>query len=236
MLPAGFRLLPSFRAVLNCLGLAAALFLFSSPGFAAPSPDQADQPPDAWELKWALQSASSDVRTAMSWVMQRRDNQGQPFAIVDKKSAALFIFSADGQLRGMSAALLGLTPGDHAASPDDASVPEQLGKADRTTPAGRFVSEPGRNLQGERIVWVDYVSRLAIHRLRPAPLFERRAERLASATPDDNRISLGCVVVPAEFYDQVVAPVLGISYGVVYVLPENQGLRELLGTLQLGLH
>ncbi|HEX2010225.1 MAG TPA: L,D-transpeptidase, partial [Roseateles sp.] len=91
---------------------------------------------------------------------------------------------------------------------------------ERITPAGRFDSEPGRNLKGEAIVWIDYEAAVAIHRLRPAPPAERRPQRLASDSAEDRRISLGCVVVSAEFYDEVVAPLLGRRRGVVYVLPE----------------
>lgn len=98
---------------------------------------------------------------------------------------------------------------------------------ERTTPAGRFASEPGRNDKGEAIVWIDYRASLAIHRLRAAPAAERRPERLASPAPDDKRISLGCVVVPVEFYESVVGPSLGRGRGVVYVLPEARPARAL---------
>lgn len=229
MLPKGLPLSERLTVALNAFGLTAMLLLAAAPSFAANS---TGNPGPAMEL--ALQSASSDVLEAKAWVMQERDNHGLPFAIVDKKSARLFVFDAQGQLRGASAALLGLTPGDSAASSLDAGDFERLRAADRTTPAGRFVSEPGHNLQGEAIVWVDYASGLAIHRLRPAPAHERRPARLASATPDDNRISLGCVVIPVRFYEQVVAPVLGKSYGVVYVLPETRPLQHMLRALQLG--
>ena len=64
-----------------------------------------------------------------------------------------------------------------------------------------------------------------MHRLRAVEPTERRAERLASPTPDDNRISYGCVNVPAAFYDSVVKPVLGAAPAVVYVLPETRPVR-----------
>ena len=79
---------------------------------------------------------------------------------------------------------------------------------------------------------MDYAAQLAIHRLRPADPRERRAERLASASADDNRISLGCVVVPVGFYESVVAPSLGKSRGVVYVLPETENIQRLFNGLQ----
>ena len=176
-------------------------------------------------LQWL--SASRDVQFALSDVIETQNNRGLPFAIVDKKGAQLFVFNGAGLLQGAAPALLGLTPGDTELALPAGTTNASLTPARRTTPAGRFVSEPGRNLSGEAIVWVDYAARLAIHRLRPAPAHERRAERLASSSPDDNRITLGCVVVEPQFYDAVVAPVLGKGYGVVYVLPENDALKQL---------
>jgi len=181
----------------------------------------------------ALVSASPDARQALRWVLELHDNQGLPFVIVDKKGGRIFVFEANGQLRGASAALTGLAPGDHAAPGMEQRSIASLRDYERTTPAGRFVSEPGHNLQGEAIVWIDYAAKLAIHRLRPAPAAERRAERLASETPDDNRISMGCVVVPVSFYETVVGPALGKSRSIVYVLPETQPLQRMLGALQL---
>jgi hypothetical protein len=112
--------------------------------------------------------------------------------------------------------------------------PSSLTVAERTTPAGRFASTPGRNDKGEDIVWIDYAAALAIHRLRPAPAQERRPARLASATPADNRISSGCIVVPVAFFESVVAPTLGQRHGVVYVLPESRPARALFAELDLG--
>lgn len=231
MLHTGLPWRKRLTLVLNSCGLAVcAALLAATHGHATAAPEN---PGPLVELM--RQSASDDVRNATAWVMREHDNHGLPFAIVDKKSARLFVFDAGGTLRGASAALLGLTPGDSAPASPETGAPARPPVADRTTPAGRFVSEPGHNLEGEAIVWVDYASRLAIHRLRPAPAHERRPERLASTTPDDNRISLGCVVVPVSFYGDVVAPVLGKSHGVVYVLPESQPLQRMLQALQSSL-
>jgi len=108
--------------------------------------------------------------------------------------------------------------------------PSRIPVADRTTPAGRFASEPGRNLAGEDVVWVDYDAGIAIHRLRPAAAHQARPERMASAGADDNRISAGCVVVPVAFYEEKVKPVLGRQRGVVYVLPEMRSVREMFAS------
>ena len=176
--------------------------------------------------------ASSDARYAANWVLESGDHQGQPFAIVDKRDARIYVFEASGRLAGASSVLLGAALGDRIVVDAELRVPGRPTRDERTTPAGRFASQPGRNDKGEAIVWIDYQASLAIHRLRAAPAAERRAERLASRARDDKRISLGCVVVPVAFYDSVVGPTLGRKRGVVYVLPETRPALEMVGVRQ----
>ena len=154
------------------------------------------------------------------------DAAGKPFAIVDKPGAMIYVFNARGRLTGASPALLGLTPGDTGVPGVGKRPLAAIRPHERITPAGRYETEPGINLEGEPVVWFDYDEGLAIHRVRPGPTHEQRLQRLASATPDDNRISLGCVVVPVAFYEQVVATTLGRRAGVVYVLPEAPGAAD----------
>ena len=221
-------------------GLTASLMLlpvFASAAEPGPPPVYFGQPASQWFLASAAafaipSDASDDVKQALQWVMESTDNRRLPFAIVDKKAARIFVFEADGQLRGASPVLLGLAPGDGGLVSMVNRPVASLTADERTTPAGRFASEPGRNLNGEAIVWIDYAAKLAIHRLRPADPGERRAERLASTTADDNRISFGCVVVPVSFYESVIASTLGKSHGVVYVLPEAQTLQRLFNGMQ----
>lgn len=177
-------------------------------------------------LSVANDPLSADARTALRQILDRADHQGLPFAIVDKRAARLYVFGVHGELIGDSTVLLGLTRGDQAAADIAMRRPASLMPAERTTPAGRYSAEPGHNDKGEDIVWIDYQASLAIHRLRSSPAAERRAERLASANPDDKRISFGCVVVPVAFYDDVVRPTLGRSRAVVYVLPESGTWRD----------
>lgn len=182
--------------------------------------------------EFGAHGASDDARFVAAWIMESADHRGMPFAVVDKKDARIYVFESGGRLSGSSPALLGQTVGDESAP--NVGLHTQAGEvplAERTTPAGRFISQPGRNLDGESIVWVDYAAALAIHRVRPGASLRSREARLASATPDDNRASLGCVVVPEAFYDNVVQPLLGRSRAVVYVLPETRPVRDILGAL-----
>ncbi|HET9645844.1 MAG TPA: L,D-transpeptidase [Burkholderiaceae bacterium] len=180
--------------------------------------------------------ATDDARFVAQWSLSSADNKGLPFAIVDKKAAKLFLFDRRGHLLGSTPVLLGLAPGDHAVPGVGELEPSRIPPADRTTPAGRFDSEPGVNLQGEDVVWFDYDAGLAIHRLRPGPSAERRVQRLASPDTAGRRVSLGCVVVPVAFYEKAIAPVLGRQRGVVYVLPETRSAQTLFGgSFQVGL-
>src|SRR5256885_1350260 len=62
---------------------------------------------------------------------------------------------------------------------------------------------------------------------RASPAAAARAPRLASAQPDAQRVSAGCVVVPVDFYETHVRPMLGDRRGVVYVLPETRSVQEM---------
>jgi len=179
----------------------------------------------------ALESASPETQLVLRWVRASGDALGRPFAVVDKRQARIWVFDRAGRLVGVAPALLGQATGDDSAPGVGTRVASGIALHERTTPAGRFESAPGHNDKGEPIVWVDYEAAVAIHRLRPAPADERRPQRLASQTADDNRISLGCVVVSVAFYEDVVAPTLGRSAGVVYVLPDSKTLQAVFGPL-----
>jgi hypothetical protein len=180
---------------------------------------------------FGAQTASNDARLVADWVVGSRNNAGLPFAMLDKRDARLFVFDASGRLIGASAVLLGAAPGDFSVVGIGKRPIADIRPEERTTPAGRFVSRPGRNAGGEDVIWIDYDAALSMHRLRAIEPKERRQERLATPTPDDNRISYGCVNVPASFYDTVVKPVLGAAPAVVYVLPETRSVREVFATI-----
>jgi hypothetical protein len=174
---------------------------------------------------WAAEPGDEVIAAARA-AQQTFEHSATPLAIVDKRNAQLTVYDAHGRLVGSTAALLGLMPGEQTFA-DAAGKAGQgrLPPSERTTPAGRYVTTPGLNLHGERVVWFDYANALAIHRLRPSPPHERRAERLASPSPQDNRITLGCVVVDPAFFDGVVLPLFGSAPGVVVVLRDDELLE-----------
>jgi hypothetical protein len=167
------------------------------------------------------QAASSDARRLADWVARSHDHGGSPFALLDKRDARLLVFDGEARLIGATPVLLGAAPGDHSVTGIGMRPIAEIRPEERTTPAGRFRSQPGRNATGEDVVWVDYEAAVSMHRLRAVDPSERRLERLESPTPDDNRISYGCINVPPAFYDAVVSPVLGRAPAWVYVLPET---------------
>jgi hypothetical protein len=172
---------------------------------------------------------SREVRRVADWIVASSDNHHLPFAIVDKANARLFVFNPSGRIKGASAVLLGSARGDHSAPGVGERRVAEIPPRDRTTPAGRFVAERGRNLEGEDIIWIDYDAALSIHRVRPTALPGGRVGRLATVTPADNRISYGCVNVPARFYNDVVDRTFKSTRGIVYVLPEVRSVGEVFG-------
>lgn len=169
----------------------------------------------------AAMAAQGDAQRLAREAVSAGDNRGNPFAVVDKQLARVFVFRGDGALSGSSPVLLGLARGDKSVPGIGERKMAEIRPEERTTPAGRFASEPGRNLSGEDIVWVDYDAAVSMHRVRPNVKAERRLERLATPTPHDNRITFGCINVPAAFYDAYIKPALGSRHAVVYVLPER---------------
>jgi hypothetical protein len=75
------------------------------------------------------------------------------------------------------------------------------------------------------VLWVDYDSAVSIHPISLGAPSERRAERLASPTPDDNRVTHGCINVSAEFYERIVQPTFQRG-GVFYILPDRGSLAD----------
>ncbi|WP_341889099.1 L,D-transpeptidase [Variovorax sp. YR752] len=152
------------------------------------------------------------------------DNASQPFAVLDKTAARLYLFDRDGRMTASSPVLLGLARGDDSVPGIGSRPMAEIRTEERTTPAGRFNAEPGTNTSGEDITWIDYDAAISMHRVRATNPSEQRLQRLASATASDNRISYGCINVPAAFYDRHVKPMFASRGRAVYVLPEVASL------------
>ena len=180
----------------------------------------------ALPLAAAAAPPSAQARAVVAAVVLAHDHGGRPFAIIDKRRARLWVFDGEARLRGSSAVLLGLAPGDDSVPGIGERALEAIRPHERTTPAGRFALEPGVNTAGERILWVDYEAAVSMHRVRTGVAAERRLQRLASPTAADNRISFGCINVPAAFYDRVVWPLLATAPATAYVLPESRPLQR----------
>ncbi|HEY0491093.1 MAG TPA: hypothetical protein VGD30_16400 [Telluria sp.] len=168
---------------------------------------------------------SRDARQMADWIVQSGNSDGMPFVIVDKVDAKVFVFHADGRLNGATQALLGLARGDDSVPGIGSRKLSSILPEERTTPAGRYVAARGRNIQGGEIIWIDYKDAISLHPVVTSNAKERRAQRLATASPLDNRISYGCINVPAEFYRVIISPAFQNSSGVVYVLPETRPLH-----------
>ncbi|MBG9390446.1 hypothetical protein [Caenimonas aquaedulcis] len=159
-------------------------------------------------------------------VLQTADNQNLPFIVIDKVQARVYVFQADGRLRGATPALLGLAIGDHTVPGIGQRPLSSIRPDERTTPAGRFKANTDRDIHGVEVLWVDYDSALSLHAVVPGTPKERRAQRLASPLPSERRISFGCINVPVRFYSDVVSTTFKGTYGIVYVLPETRAVGD----------
>jgi hypothetical protein len=175
----------------------------------------------------AAPAMSVSARAALTHVVQTRDNANAPFVLIDKRDARLWVFDAQGRPAGNTPVLLGLARGDDTVPGIGDKPLAQVKRSERTTPAGRFVAEPGRNGRGEDVIWVDYDAAVSMHRVHNVHAWERREQRLRTPTIADNRISYGCINVPTKFYDQVLKPTVGRAHPVVYLLPETRAVASI---------
>ncbi|MDB5704117.1 MAG: hypothetical protein JWN66_1233 [Sphingomonas bacterium] len=205
--------------------LCAAWLALAPPASAADAPVA---PPDA--ATFATQAASSDARQVAAWVIDQGDNQGLPFVIVDKAGGEVFVIDARGKLLGAAPALLGLARGDDSPPGIGDRKLATITPAERITPAGRFVAGLGDNLGGGEVLWVDYGAAISLHAVITTKPAEHRLARLATPSPSDNRISYGCINVPAAFFNTVVRPTFKASAGIVYVLPETRSIQSVFFT------
>ena len=201
------------------------LCLCASPTAAKPARAHAKPPARA---STATPPPSEMLTEVADWVIASGDNRGRPFAIVDKVAAEVFVFGADGQLKGAAPVLVGSAVGDDSYPGVGDRELSDIAPEERTTPAGRFMAAYGPSAEGHDVLWVDYATAISMHEVINSNRREQRPKRLASTTPDDNRITFGCINVPIPFYRKVVRPAFKGAGGVVYVLPETKSLAEAL--------
>jgi hypothetical protein len=128
--------------------------------------------------------------------------------------------------------LIGVAVGDEATPGIGSKNLAEIGPAEKTTPAGRFLARYGRAAGRQKVLWVDYATSVALH---PIPTGynpkERRRQRMASPTSDDNRITFGCINVPSTFYTKSVQPLFQKKGGYVYILPDTKPLETVFPLL-----
>ncbi|MEG3082127.1 L,D-transpeptidase [Sphingomonas sp. PB2P12] len=169
----------------------------------------------------------------IAWIHAAQDNGALPYIVIDKPAALLYLFAADGKLLGQTPVLLGIGVGDDSSPGVGAKKLEDIGPAERTTPAGRYVAKFGRAFGHQRVLWVDYANSVALHAVITTNKKEKRVQRLLSPSPDDNRISFGCINVGTPFYTRKLSPLLRKTGGVVYILPDTKTLDEVFPRLRL---
>ena len=173
----------------------------------------------------AQASANYTQEQVVEHITQSNDNDGKSFIVANKRSGSITVYNAKGEVAATAPALYGK------------AVNDQVGTVN-TTPAGRYElrqdtpadSKYGGNVQS--LVGATYKVKgepntsyqVAIHRVINQK-GQNRKGRLQSKTASDNRISLGCINVPEQFYNTHLD---GNFDGVIYVLPETENFN---GTL-----
>ena len=178
---------------------------------------------------------STEARRVANWAVASGDNGGLPYVVIDKVSAKVFVFDAQGQLRGGSTALLGLAKGDYTAPGIGTAKLAAIRPEQRTTPAGRFVATLGHDFQRD-VLWVDYDAAISLHRVVAGNAGDHRLQRLATSSPAEKRITYGCINVPASFFDAVVLGQFAGTTGIVYILPEVRKLEDVFPINGPGTH
>jgi hypothetical protein len=175
--------------------------------------------------------AASPAAVLINWVLATHDNGQLPFMVIDKVAAEVFVYDVAGQRVGVAPVLVGAAKGDESSPGVGDRELSHIPLAQRTTPAGRFVAKFGPASGHKQVLWVDYHDAISLHAVITAKKKERRLQRLQSPTPNDNRITFGCINVPTAFYHKVVEPLLKGTSGVVYILPDTRPVSEVFAAV-----
>ena len=231
------------------MGVMAALALALAAPQIASAAEPAPKPATAGKAKVSKRSRSKAVKVVapplilppqsepttrmIAWIAAEHDNAGLPYVVIDKQAASLLLFGGKGEFLGEAPVLLGVGIGDDSSPGVGAKDLADIGPAERTTPAGRFVAKFGRAFGHQRVIWVDYANSVALHAVITTHKSEHRVDRLLSPTPDDNRISFGCINVGTKFYAGTLTPLFQRKGGVVYILPDTKSLDDVFPRVRL---
>ncbi|MDF2640598.1 MAG: hypothetical protein K0R64_3582 [Novosphingobium lindaniclasticum] len=175
---------------------------------------------------------SDEASRVVRWVASSHDNRSLPYVVIDKKAARAYLFNGQGKALGDAPVLIGVQPGDDATPGIGAKSLSEIGPAERTTPAGRFLAKFGKAAGNQKVLWVDYATSVALHTI-PVGNKEKRRERMLSKTIADNRITFGCINVPKVFYNKGVVPLFQKKGGYVYILPDIKSIEEVFPRLRV---
>jgi hypothetical protein len=221
------------QALLNAFLALAGLALAVPEAAGHTLPPGPVSPPGNTEAE-SPENRSVEATRVADWVAASGDNASLPYIIIDKKAASLFLFNAKGKSLGKVPVLIGVAAGDDATPGIGNKNLAEIGPAEKTTPAGRFLAKYGLAAGKQKVLWVDYATSVALHPIPPgASKSERRRQRMLSPTSDDNRITFGCINVPAAFYSKSVRPLFQRKGGYVYVLPDTKPLEEVFPRLRV---
>jgi hypothetical protein len=202
----------------------------SQPAKSKPAKPKASQLKKA-EAAFEVSQSAAATRVA-DWIAASGDNGSLPYIIIDKPNASLFLFDATGKALGQVPVLIGVAVGDDATPGVGSKNLAEIGPAEKTTPAGRFLAKYGLAAGKQKVLWVDYATSVALHPIPTgASKKERRRQRMLSPTSDDNRITFGCINVPDSFYARSVRPLFQKKGGYVYILPDTKPIETVFPSL-----
>ena len=219
------------KVVLALAGLA----LIASGGESAP-PSKAKQKRKALTAPAPIYTPapSADMLRVADWIASSGDNHTLPYAIIDKMTASLFLFDGHGKSLGSVPVLIGIAAGDDATPGVGSKKLGEIGPAEKTTPAGRFLAKFGLAAGRQKVLWVDYANSVAIHPIpADASKSEQRQKRMLSPEAEDNRITFGCINVPLAFYGKAIRPLYQKKGGYVYVMPDTKPLEVVFPRLRV---
>jgi hypothetical protein len=208
-----------------------AMMIVPVPAMAQDKPSgEAAAQPDADDVAG---QRSADATRVADWIVASGDNGALPYIIVDKNAAAAFLFDATGKAIAHAPVLIGIAPGDDATPGVGNKSLAEIGPAEKTTPAGRFLARFGLAAGKQRVLWVDYATSVAMHTIPPGNPKEKRRDRMLSPTIEDNRITFGCINVPKIFYRKGVEPLFRKKGGYVYVMPDSKPIEDVFPRLRV---